>query len=231
MADLSPGPPTSSSVRTAALERLSAGLCQQVRQARANARSLCIAHPSLCQNSAPSGDSTGSAFGLNLVLPAGGGRCAGNAGRAVRCSSAELPFIDAAFRSVILYHVIAAGSEAELAEACRVLAPGGDLLIVGLNRSSWAGLDRASWPQLPRLHAVRVTLRLRDYGLAVEERLGAGVCGRSRPAVVQRGWQRVLLPVTDIALLCARHLHRPVAGRPRLKDVPAGLAPTAFVGR
>lgn len=219
-----------SSTGCSTLDRLSAGLCDHYRLARRHARILQIAHASLTAPDVSGGEGVRS-FGLGLVMRCGDGLTEGPEGRLVRCASGELPFVDEAFRSVILYHVIENGDEAELEEACRVLVPGGDLLIIGVNRTSWVGIDGRAWPELPRLHGVRVSMRLRALGMRVEERQGAGLLGRARPAVIGRRWQGLVLPVADVVLLRARHRNQPLAQSPKLKDVPAGLAPTTLTVR
>jgi SAM-dependent methyltransferase len=148
----------------------------------------------------------------------------------VRCATAELPFIDAAFRVVVLYHVIASGEEPELPEACRVLAPGGDLVIVGLNHCGWTGFDAGAFAEVPRLHPARVRRRLRHMGMVLAGHFGAGLLGRNRPGVLAQTWQRPIVSVADVVLLHARHANRPSMTVARLKDVPVGLAPTAFAG-
>lgn len=213
------------------LETLSAGLCDRFQSHRGDARTLLIAHPSLRVPRWPGRGGNGNPFGLELRLTTGTGRGGDVPEALLRCASAELPFLDGVFSCVTLYHVIAEGGEAELEEACRVLAPGGHLLVVGLNHCGWVGFDAGAWNGVPRLHALRVRHRLSDLGMVVEGQFGAGLLGRNRPAVIADGWKRLALPLADIVLLHARHLHRPIASRPRLKNLPAGLAPTALAGR
>jgi hypothetical protein len=210
------------------LTRLSSGLWSRVRVERADACTLVIAHASLPWPDVPGAGRRGSSFGLSLGLLAGSAQQPAGDGPRLLCDSAELPFVDSVFRGVTLYHVIGEGGEAELAEACRVLAPGGDLLVVGLNHCGWAGFDSGVCAGVPRLHSARVQYRLRELGMIVEARLGAGLFGRERPAVLEHGWQRLAVAVADVVLLRARHLHRPAAARPNLKEIPAGLAPTAI---
>ena len=57
--------------------------------------------------------------------------------RKVRCETSQLPFQDGTFNMVVLHHVVADGSEPELAEAVRVLARNGVLILLGLNRMGW----------------------------------------------------------------------------------------------
>ena len=53
----------------------------------------------------------------------------------VHCRIEALPFEEAAFGLVILHHLISDGAEPFLAEAIRVMAAGGDVVISGLNSS------------------------------------------------------------------------------------------------
>lgn len=213
------------------LARLSSGLWSRVRIRPANRSTLLIAHAALPWPDSPDATGCGASLGLSLGLIAGNAQSAGAQAPRLHCDSTELPFLDGAFRSVTLYHIIGEGSEAELAEACRVLAPGGDLLVIGLNHCGWAGFDSGVWAGVPRLRSAQVYRRLGDLGMVVEARLGAGLFGRERPAVLEHGWRRLALPVADIVLMRARHVHRPTASRPKMKEVPAGLAPTALASQ
>lgn len=207
-------------------------LCERFRSERAHSRSLVIAHASLADAAGVIlGGESVTAFGLSLTLRAGADRAAPAAWPGVHCATGELPFIDGAFRCVTLYHVIASGDEAELREACRVLAPGGDLIIVGLNHCGWTGFDSGAWAEVPRLRPARVRRKLRELDMVLAGHLGAGLLGRSRPGVMEQAWQRPIVSVADVVLLHARHVNRPFMTLSRLKSAPAGLAPTAIAGR
>lgn len=216
--------------RDGVVQSLSRGLCRRIAVRNPGRGKLLIAHGSVFRDAA-AGDEANPVLGLNLSLRHGARQEAAVSGPVLECASDALPFVDGAFHHVTLFHVLADGREDELEEACRVLAPGGDLVIVGISRMSWTGLDGRHAPDLPRIQRGRLHRQLDLRGMAVEGICGAGLMGRSRPRVIGTGWWRLVLPVADVVLLHARHRQRPTAIRPRLKDVPAGLAPTAIAGR
>jgi len=143
------------------------------------------------------------------------------------CRSKELPFTDASFRQVVLWHVIAAGQEPELQEACRVLSPGGDLLIVGLNHLAvGARFDRKS-KQLPRLHFQMLGQRLQDLEMEVTGAMGTGLAGIGNAIIRQGSWSGLLLPFADQILLKVQHVS-PSGLSPLLLDrFQAGAVPSA----
>ncbi|MEJ8567607.1 hypothetical protein [Elongatibacter sediminis] len=214
------------------LEFLSNGLCKRIRAGRAIEGRLLIRHPSVRPEREPVWGSGENAMAGPSIRLAAGMNAAAKVDRAVmECETAELPFTDGAFRSVTLYHVLADGTEPELGEACRVLASDGDLLVVGLNHCGWSGFDAGYRPELPRLRPGAVRRRLLEFDVVLHARYGAGFLGRPHPADMGRGAWRLALPAADIVLLHARHVRPMGMARPRLKDVPAGWAPTALAGR
>lgn len=145
------------------------------------------------------------------------------------CASTALPFQDEVFRTVILFQVTRDGSEQELAEACRVLTPGGDLLVLGINRSSWSGMKTVRRGSVPVMHVTRVRHALEARGMVIDGVLGAGLLGHARPRMHSNHISGVLLSLADHVLLRARHRERPLLTRMRLKEFPAGVVPTALV--
>ena len=131
------------------------------------------------------------------------------AGQQVRCESAQLPFQDRAFSMVVLHHVVGDGEEAELAEAVRVLAGHGVLLLLGLNRMGWRYRTQDDIRRLPGLAPLRLKSRLERLGMVMQGFAGAGLCGWSRPAFLGSGLSGMATPLADLVLLQARHRDSP----------------------
>jgi len=131
------------------------------------------------------------------------------AGQRVRCESAQLPFQDRAFSMVVLHHVVGEGEEAELAEAVRVLAGHGVLLLLGLNRMGWRYRTQDDIRRLPGIAPLRLKSRLERLGMVMQGFAGAGLCGLSRPAFLSSGLSGMATPLADLVLLQARHCDSP----------------------
>lgn len=144
------------------------------------------------------------------------------------CASTALPFQDEVFRTVILFQVTRDGSEQELAEACRVLTPGGDLLLLGINRVSWSGMKTRRTGSVPVMQVTKVRHALEARGMVIDGVLGAGLLGHARPRMDSNHISGVVLSFADHVLLHARHRERPLLTRMRLKEFPAGVVPTAM---
>lgn len=150
------------------------------------------------------------------------------AGQRVACSSAQLPFQDHVFNMVVLYHVVGNGDEEELAEAVRVLARNGVLLLLGLNRIGWRYRAQGAAQALPGLAPLRVKAQLERLGMTMQGFAGAGLCGRPRPAFMGAGISSLATPLADIVLLQARHHDSPEVtplrfGKPRTSVVQSAL--------
>lgn len=142
------------------------------------------------------------------------------------CSN-ELPFVDAAFRQVVLWHVIATGKETELREACRVLQPDGELLVLGLNQMAiGARFDRTAI-ELPRLHRQSLDERLVELDMEVTGAWGSGVAGIASPIFRKDGWSGLLLPFADQVVLRVQHVHPAGLTPLRMERFQAGVAPSA----
>lgn len=122
---------------------------------------------------------------------------------------AALPFSNEAFELVVLQHLLCDGTEAVLQEALRVLAPGGDLVISGLNS---AGLryrmgNRAA--QFPGLRLNRIIYHLKSQAFKIETCLRMGLAGMLGP--VQENswpgdhWSGLVLPFADWVVLHGHH--------------------------
>ncbi len=170
-------------------------------------------------------------FGLLLTLCQGPGQFGRHEPPLLQCSSQALPFQQDVFRTVILLHLVSDGSEPEVAEACRVLAPGGDLLVVGVNGLSWLGLSRwrgANWPPLKALCLQR---QLASHGMEVCRTLGSGVLGLPRWQTRDRGISRWAWPLANLLLVHARHRQGPEMAALKMKNLPAGALPTVLHAR
>jgi SAM-dependent methyltransferase len=143
------------------------------------------------------------------------------------CNSQEMPFVEHSFRQIVLWHVLDNEQQLELAEACRVLAPAGELLILGLNPWGWRARCEAQARELPRLHAHRLVRYFPTLGLKLKEVRGAGFAGWGSAVVHQHGLSRPMLPFTDLLVLVAEHSHPATFSPLRLNEFQAGVAPTA----
>lgn len=127
----------------------------------------------------------------------------------VRCRSAQLPFQEGVFNMVVLHHVIGDGDEPELAEAVRVLARNGVLLLLGLNRMGWRYRAQEGSPRLPGLAPLKVKLRLDAIDMVMQGFAGAGLAGRQRPAFLNDGLLGLATPFADLVLLQAHRRGSP----------------------
>lgn len=125
-------------------------------------------------------------------------------GGAVRCRAGALPFHGGAFDVVVLMHLLRSGEESVLGEAARVLAPGGELLILGLNALGWAA-HFVNPDRLPALVPAALTAGLRRCSLVRERTEGAGLCGRQRRVEAWPGAHTLLRGVKDVHLVHCRH--------------------------
>jgi len=120
-----------------------------------------------------------------------------------------LPFEGAAFDLVVLHHLVGDGSEDVLQEALRVLVPGGDIVISGLNS---AGLryrvgNRAE--QFPGLRLNRIIFHLKTQSFKIERCLRMGLACMSRPMLKNNwfagSWYALALPCMDWVVLHGHH--------------------------
>ena len=192
--------------RQETLKNLSEGLLRSAGRTGVSGHLLEIHHPS-----APIFDpvflhTASEAFGVSLSL------CQHDtavSGRRVCCDSASLPFQDRVFKMVVLHHVIGDGSEPELAEACRVTARDGVLIVLGLNRFGWRFRTQGSLRSLPGLVPLAVRNELERQGMKMQGFAGAGLCGQSRPVFMNSGLSALGAPVADVVILQASHVDSP----------------------
>jgi len=149
----------------------------------------------------------------------------------LRCRISALPFETAAFDLVILHHLIKDGSEDCLAEALRVLAAGGDIVISGLNSSGLRNRIANRKYRVPALKLDRICRLLKSRSFNVEQCLLMGFGGFSRPAA-KPTWHGLGLPFADRVVLHGHHqsnIHN--ARILRFKQLKtAGPAPAALDG-
>ncbi len=170
--------------------------------------------------------------GLALLLRSGVGEARlrwGEVTVGLTCSG-ELPIQSASLGAVFLSHVVGQGTEPELAEACRVLQPGGMLLIMGLNRYGARYLSERKKKQMPGIRPLAVRERLENYDMNVQRVLAAGFLKSQYPKRMNSGLARVLIPFADLLLIVARkyepRLFTPVTRR----EMRAARAHSALAG-
>ena len=168
----------------AVLKSLSEGLLRSAGRTGIRGNLLEIHHPA-----APLFDpmllhTASEAFGVSISLSQAEGP---GEGQRVQCESRQLPFQDRVFSMVVLHHVVGDGSEAELAEAVRVLGRNGVLILLGLNRMGWRYRTQDSSRRLPGIAPFRVRDRLEQLEMTMQGFAGAGIAGRRRPAFMAQG--------------------------------------------
>ena len=163
-------------------------------------------------------------YGLSISLCQRGSR---DEEQKIHCETRQLPFQDGAFRMVVLHHVVSDGSEAELAEAVRVLARNGVLILLGLNRMGWRFRTQDRVGRLPGMAPLKVKTRLEQLQMTMQGFAGAGLAGMSRPAWMYSGFSSLGAPVADLVLLQARHADSPEVTPLRFRKSNAGVVQSA----
>lgn len=155
--------------------------------------------------------------------------CAGDA--ELHCRIEALPFEEAVFDLVILHHLVSNGSEPFLAEAFRVMAAGGDVVISGLNSTGLRNRIVNRKQQMPALKLDKVCSFLKSQSINVELCLLMGMGGFSRPAP-KATWHGLGYPFADRVVLHGHHQSNiKNTNILRFKRVqPAGLASAALDG-
>lgn len=125
-------------------------------------------------------------------------------GSMLKCRISALPFEEAVFDLVILHHLVADGSEPYLAEALRVLAAGGDIVISGLNSTGMRNRIVNRKQKLPALKLNRICKLLKSQSFNIEQCLLMGLGGLSRPAP-RATWHGIGLPFADRVVLHGHH--------------------------
>lgn len=192
----------------ATLKMLSEGLLRSAGRTGVKDNILEIHHPS-----APLFDpvflhSSSEIYGLSISLSQGQGQNTAGAQK-LHCESGQLPFQDRSFEMVVLHHLVSDGHEPELAEAVRVLARNGVLILLGLNRMGWRFRTQDRIRRLPGMAPLKVKTQLQQLGMTMQGFAGAGLAGMKRPAWMHRGLTSIGAPLADILMLQARHANSP----------------------
>ena len=122
----------------------------------------------------------------------------------LQCRISALPFEAAVFDLVILHHLVVDGSEGFFAEALRVLAAGGDVVISGLNSSGLRNRIVNRKQRVPALKLDRICKYLKSRSFNIEQCLLMGLGGFSRPAP-KATWHGFGLPFADRVVLHGHH--------------------------
>jgi SAM-dependent methyltransferase len=206
------------------LKDLSESLLASVDKARLQNHTLHIHH-----DFAPGIDrglmhSRSESFGVYLSVPQGRELLSG---QRVHCNSEALPFQDRVFGRVVLHHVLTDGTEAELAEAVRVLASDGLLLILGLNRQGWRYRTQGKFRALPGMAPLRIKGRLDRLEMSLQSFAGAGLLNRTGPRFMAHGLSALGVPLADVILIQARHAGGPEITPLRFRKTGAGVVQSA----
>jgi len=120
-----------------------------------------------------------------------------------------LPFADAAFDLVVLQHLVGDGSEGVLQEALRVLVPGGDIVISGLNSAGVRYQLGNRAEQFPGLKLNRIIYQLNSRSFKIKHCLRMGLAGMSWPLRrndwFRDSWYRVPMPFADYVVVHGHH--------------------------
>lgn len=145
--------------------------------------------------------------------------------------SDDVPLLDSTMGQIVLWHLLETGREPELAEARRLLQPGGRLIVVGLNRFGWTYLGSRRRHTRPAFGPLALRSELQRLGFQLECFLAAGFLGRMWPAQAHRGPGRAVAPISDVFLLAFRHDEPADIGRIRKAKRSVLGAPSAIIGR
>ena len=125
-------------------------------------------------------------------------------GAVLRCRFDALPFEPAVFDLVILNHLLSDGQERVLAETLRVLAPGGDVVLCGLNSTGLRYRFGNRKNHFPGLKIKRVDQVLKAQSFDIKQCLLVGIAGFSRPSP-KAVWHGLRLPFADWVVLHGHH--------------------------
>lgn len=115
-----------------------------------------------------------------------------------------LPFEDATFDLVVIQHLITDGTEDLLTEATRVLAPGGDMVICGLNHYGLRYHRPRQGNRYPGIKINRTIFHLNSNFFTIKHCLRSGFLGMTRP-LAHESLSGLTLPFADRIALHARH--------------------------
>jgi len=149
------------------------------------------------------------------------------AGQKICCETGNLPFQDRSFCMVVLHHVVSDGLEQELAEACRVTAHRGVLIVLGLNRYGWRYRSQDRARRLPGFAPLPVKSRLEQLGMKMQGFAGAGLFGKTRPEFMCAGLSGLGAPLSDVVILQASHVDSPGVTPLRFRKSRAAVVQSA----
>lgn len=148
-----------------------------------------------------------------------------------RSGTRSLPFQTDSFGAVFLCHMVSQGEEEELAEACRLVQPGGRLFILGLNRIGLRNLRGRSLRSVPAIRPLALRSRLEALDMSVLGLHGAGLLRREWPQTMSRGIARLFLPLADLFLIVAKPVEPKILNPLKKRKLRGVAAPSAVVGR
>jgi len=148
-------------------------------------------------------------------------------GAGLLCRIEALPFEEATFDLVILHHLISDGSEKFLAEALRVLAAGGDIVISGLNSSGLRNRVANRKHKVPAIKMHRICKFLKSRSFNIEHCQSMGLFGLSWPAP-RAAWHGLRLPFADRVVLHGHHQSKMQNARIlRFREIKSAPRPSA----
>ena len=122
----------------------------------------------------------------------------------LQCRLSALPFTSESFDLIVLQHLVTDGDEDVLREALRVLAPGGDVLISGLNSAGVQYRIRNRQARYPGLRINRIIEHLKSESFVIEHCLRMGLAGLSGPPP-RDSWHGMSMPFADHVVLHGHH--------------------------
>lgn len=152
----------------------------------------------------------------------------------VRCNLPQLPIEDACMSLVLVSRTAGELTETVLDEVCRIIRPGGIVLVSALNRFGPGGLGLGGKNTKPKpvgVAALSLRKQLESREMQVIAQQGAGFLGSATPRDMTRGLARLLTPLADFLLVEARKAEPPVSRLVPNKPLRAVGAPSALAGR
>ena len=104
-----------------------------------------------------------------------------------------------------------------------MLARGGVLILLGLNRMGWRYRTQDRVHRLPGMAPLTVKSRLEELEMTMQGFAGAGLGGMKRPVWMHSGLSSLGAPVADLVLLQARHRDSPEATPLRFSKPRSGV--------
>ena len=152
----------------------------------------------------------------------------------VQCSLEHLPIEDACMGLVLVSQAAGFLSHQGLDEICRIVRPGGTVLVSAVNRHGLGGLGRGSKNTTSKpvgVAALSLRKQLESREMQVTALQGAGFVRSASPRDMSRGLARLLTPLADFLLVEARKAEPPVSRLVPSKPLRAVGAPSALAGR